>query len=94
MHISLKWLPFPNAVWCMCMCVCVLGEGTWYQLQRMAAAACPATSAVAAASEYKDEAAVRAAVGAVAVSLGAIWISHPHADHHLGIVRERTAALN
>jgi hypothetical protein len=73
--------------WCV-----ATGEGTWYQLQRMAACAIPVPAA--AASTGHREAVQREAIGAVAVSLGVIWISHPHADHHLGIVRLTNADLD
>lgn len=51
-----------------------LGEGTWYQLLRMA--------------EGKDiKNGGSDAIVHIAMGLSVIWISHPHADHHLGLIQ-------
>jgi ribonuclease BN (tRNA processing enzyme) len=59
------------------------GEGTWSQMLRLLC-------------ETNREAPVSALKYRLARKLRVVWVSHPHADHHLGLVRviaERWAAL-
>lgn len=51
------------------------GEGTWQQLLRVAKHTPEMTTATAEGIEKW-----------AAQQVSAVWISHPHADHHLGLV--------
>jgi ribonuclease BN (tRNA processing enzyme) len=60
------------------------GEGTWSQMLRLL-------------SEMHRDVPLRSLKYRLARKLRVVWISHPHADHHLGLVRviaERWAALH
>lgn len=77
------------------------GEGTWAQMVRMQYEhmANFAVDTAADTSVHHEPAPVptlAAVSSAVAQMLRVVWISHPHADHHLGLVRviqERKTAL-
>jgi ribonuclease BN (tRNA processing enzyme) len=56
------------------------GEGTWYQLMRMALNSSETVSPTDTSSTSGNSQIT------IASKLKMIWISHPHADHHLGLI--------
>lgn len=66
------------------------GEGTWQQMVRLVhhrpSLLAPSTSSGSSADSSPAEGSMSAAQE-LAARLRVVWISHPHADHHLGITR-------
>jgi ribonuclease Z len=62
-----------------------VGEGTWQQMMKMALN-CPSLLGLDENISIEAVDTDRIAY-ALAVQIKAAWISHPHADHHLGLIR-------
>lgn len=78
-------IPYGISIYVTCSPVLRVGEGTWQQLLRMALHSPHMMNGWS-----RGEGGVAVDEGSVALwaacTLKAIWISHAHADHHLGLV--------